>query len=214
LLIALIISQMILLIPSYYSGWERAEYYFEQRMIDLNCFSLIPDQKCIDVPCNNCIITKSESTLSSINYLIENNHSIFKQNEFEKINSNMLERFHSYDILKNAPIIGGIININQKIVSESDNTFEIENEFLQVNGWIKKSILDDVQKIYLKIDDSLLVEYDDFQISNDSDTDPLITNWTMFIMSGYISEGCNSMNILVLKDSQIISIDDEIILCK
>ena len=38
LLILLIISQMFLLIPSYYAGWQRAEYYFEQRMIDLIVF--------------------------------------------------------------------------------------------------------------------------------------------------------------------------------
>ena len=214
LLIALIIFQMVLLIPSYYSGWERAQYYFEQRMIDLNCFSPKPDPKCIHIPCNNCIMTKSESTLSSINHLIQNNYSIFQQNEFEKINSSMLEKFYSYDIFVNSSIIGEIIHINQKTVLGSNNTFEIENEFLQIDGWIKKSILDDVQKIYLKIDDSLLIEYDDFQISNDSDIDPLITNWTMFIMSGYIPEGCNSMSINILKNSQIISIDEEIILCK
>ena len=39
-LIILLITQMIMLVPSYYSGWVRAEIVFEQKQILLNCYSL------------------------------------------------------------------------------------------------------------------------------------------------------------------------------
>ena len=214
-LILLIISQMFLLIPSYYAGWQRAEYYFEQRLIDLNCFSLKPDQKCIEVPCNNCIITKSDKTLTSINYLIENNQSVFTEKEFEKVNSELLEIFTNYAMLENSPIVGQITHINQEIILDEKSNYKLEDEFLQVDGWIKKSIYQDLDKIYLKIDDKLLIEYDDFQIVNDNlDTDSSITNWTLFIMSGYIPQNCNLMNIHIVQDHKTIPLDHEITLCK
>ena len=67
---------MFLLVPSYYAGWQRAEYYFEERMIDLNCFSLKPIQKCIETHFDNNIINERSEILSSINYMIENNQII------------------------------------------------------------------------------------------------------------------------------------------
>jgi len=213
LLISLIISQMFLLVPSYYAGWQRAEYYFEQRMIDLNCFSLKPIQKCIETPCNNCIITKSSETLSSINYMIENDQSIFSEKEFEKVNSETLQIFSNYPELTDSKTIGQITNINDKIFMP-ENNFNLKEEFLKIDGTISDSDYKNIEKIYLKIDNELLIEYDDFQILEYNHNDSSIVNWTIFIMSGYIPQSCNTLNIYVTQNEKINSLVDEITICK
>ena len=215
LLISLIISQMLLLLPSYYAGWERAEHYFEQRMIDLNCFSTKPDQKCIETPCDNCIIAKNPKYLSSINYMIENNQSVFAQKEFEKVNSELFDNFSSHDIKENFSKIGQITHINQKIISDENTYYTLNDEFIQIDGWIKKPVHENLKKIYLKIDEKLLIEYNDFQILDDNlNGDSSTTNWTLFMMSGYIPENCNSLNIFLTQDDETIPLDTEITLCK
>ena len=215
LLILLIISQMVLLIPSYYAGWQRADYYFEQRMIDLNCFSPKPDQKCIEISCNNCIIGKDPKYLSSINYMIENNQSIFTETKFEKVNPELLKTFSNYSVSDETSLIGKITHVNQKNISDENLHYNLESEFIQIDGWMKKPIYQNLDKIYLKIDDKLLIEYDDFQILDDDiKNNSSIINWKLFVMSGYIPDNCNLMNIYIIQNQKIIPLDNEISICK
>ena len=66
ILIFVIVTQMLLLVPSYYSGWERGEYYFNEKMDFVNCFTLSPNTNCLDR-----YSTYEHDFLPMINYLIE-----------------------------------------------------------------------------------------------------------------------------------------------
>ena len=46
-LIIILITQSILLIPSYYTGWTRADHYFETKLNIMNCYSLSNDPNCL-----------------------------------------------------------------------------------------------------------------------------------------------------------------------
>ena len=41
---------MIFLIPSYYAGWMKGEYYFEEKMAYVNCYSLTHGTECLYPP--------------------------------------------------------------------------------------------------------------------------------------------------------------------
>ena len=213
LLILLIISQMFLLVPSYYAGWQRAEYYFEERMIDLNCFSLKPIQKCIETHFDNNIINERSEILSSINYMIENNQSIFSEKEFEKVNYETLQIFSNYPQPTQTKTIGQITNINDRIFMP-ENNYNLKDVFLKIDGTTSDSNYKNIEKIYLKIDNELLIEYNDFQILEYNHNDPSIVNWTIFIISGYIPQDCNALNIYVTQNEKINSLVDEITICK
>ncbi len=75
---------MLLLIPSYYSGWERGEYYFNEKMDFVNCFSLSPNSDCLEN-----YSTYEDDFLPMINYLIENKLSIFSENNSFPSEKNM-----------------------------------------------------------------------------------------------------------------------------
>ena len=133
--------------------------------------------------------------------MIENNQSIFTETEFEKVNFEVLQTFSSYDMSKDTSLIGEITHINQENILDENTHYKLEDEFIQIDGWIKKPIHQNLEKIYLKIDDKLLLEYDDFQILDDDiENDSSIINWKIFVMSGYIPEDCNQMNIYVTQN--------------
>ena len=41
---------MVFLIPSYYAGWIKGEYYFEEKMAFVNCYSLTHGTECLFPP--------------------------------------------------------------------------------------------------------------------------------------------------------------------
>ena len=80
-LYSIIILQMILLVPSYYVGWWKADYYYNEKIEHLKCVSLYHDW-------DNCHILyessldKSESVYDDfrvLNYFIKNNSNLFSE---------------------------------------------------------------------------------------------------------------------------------------
>ena len=47
ILYLIIFSHMLLLAPSYYSGWVRGEHYLQEKLILIECLSLKYDKNCI-----------------------------------------------------------------------------------------------------------------------------------------------------------------------
>ena len=94
-LIILLITQMIMLVPSYYSGWVRAEIVFEQKQILLNCYSLSAHIDCEKFQPFVCMLVNPQHT-SKLNYLIQNNLGIFKETDFNEKNTLSLEKFETY----------------------------------------------------------------------------------------------------------------------
>ena len=84
--ISVIILQMILLVPSYYSGWQRGEYYSEEKNEFLSCFTSSPSLSCVSMntPDHNELLTM-------VNFLIVNKFSIFDDTDFIKKNQINIE---------------------------------------------------------------------------------------------------------------------------
>tara|TARA_B100001540_G_scaffold110661_1_gene99244 strand:- start:5291 stop:7021 length:1731 start_codon:yes stop_codon:yes gene_type:complete len=208
LLLTLIISQMILLVPSYYSGWQRGEYYFNEKSEFVTCFSLHPDKKCLEVgPMNHDL-----KTLSIINHLIKNEQSIFKDHQFTKVNPILKEKFSTFSLSKQNEMIGKISYINNTPITLDSSNYELTDEIIKIDGSINNSIYDNIEKIYLKIDDELLIEFTDFQIIDNS-SNSRDTEWSLFFMSGYIPDGCNTLAIFTMYNNDITNLDSTTI-CK
>jgi len=206
ILISIILSQMILLIPSYYSGWQRGHHYFDEKSEFVNCFSLHPEKKCLEVEPMNF----APETLSLINYLIVNEQSIFNEKKFQKLDPSLLQKFSSYNLSKNSEKIGSVLYINDQSIL--NHNYELKDEIFKIDGWIQKPNYENIDKIYLSIDNELLVEYDDFQISEFDNSSNL--KWSLFMMSGYIPNGCNSLSIFTIINNEKILLDSEISICK
>ena len=206
ILISIILSQMILLIPSYYSGWQRGYHYFDEKSEFVNCFSLHPEKKCLEVQ----LMNSDPETLSLINYLIVNEQSIFNEKKFQKLDPFLLQKFSSYNLSKSSEKIGSILYINDQSIL--NHNYELKDEIFKIDGWIQKPNYENLDKIYLSIDDELLVEYDDFQISELDNSSNL--KWSLFMMSGYIPNGCNSLSIFTIINNEKILLDSEISICK
>ena len=114
--------------------------------------------------------------------MIENNQSIFSEKEFEKVNYETLQIFSNYPQPTQTKTIGQITNINDRIFMP-ENNYNLKDVFLKIDGTTSDSNYKNIEKIYLKIDNELLIEYNDFQILEYNHNDPSIVNWTIFIIS-------------------------------
>ena len=83
---------MLLLIPSYYSGWERGEYYFNEKMDFVNCFTLSPNTNCLDR-----YSTYEHDFLPMINYLIENKLSVFGESFIINQEDMVSQNFNNFE---------------------------------------------------------------------------------------------------------------------
>ena len=101
ILIGIIISQMILLIPSYYAGWMKGEYYFEEKMAYVHCYSLTHGTECLDPPPFHGMPPAFERLqyLEVFNFLVENDLGIFGEENFNQQNRIDVSNFNS--ILQN-----------------------------------------------------------------------------------------------------------------
>ena len=88
-LLVILVTQSILLIPSYYAGWTRADHYFEKKLDFMECYSLSNDPDCL----------KSSGALADpdvhefMNYFLENNFSFFSEKNFNLKNKQDMNFF-------------------------------------------------------------------------------------------------------------------------
>ena len=72
---------MIFLIPSYYASWYKGDYYYEQKLSHVNCYSLTHGSECLkSIPTSSGPLDPSlereDEQMILINYLLENKLSI------------------------------------------------------------------------------------------------------------------------------------------
>ena len=109
-------------------------------------------------------------------------------------------------------MIGKISYINNTPITLDSSNYELTDEIIKIDGSINNSIYDNIEKIYLKIDDELLIEFTDFQIIDNS-SNSRDTEWSLFFMSGYIPDGCNTLAIFTMYNNDITNLDSTTI-CK
>ena len=76
--ITILIFQSIFLIPSYYAGWEKGEYYYNEKLFYVNCYSLSHGSECLEKPpFHGMELAFDKEYLEIINYWASENKGIF-----------------------------------------------------------------------------------------------------------------------------------------
>ena len=221
LIILIIVSQMIFLIPSYYAGWVKGDYYFQEKMAYANCYSLTHGSECLIAPPFHGMEPAVERghELEFFNFLAENQLGIFGEMDFNQQNRHDLNEFRG--ILENnsdiEPGFGKIEKINGKLISEQ--SIVIEESFVNIEGWILDKNKMSVNSIFLMIDNKPLLKYDDFiyreNIKEDSDDiSESNSDWNIIFLSGYIEKGCHEITIIGLSNETLVKLEQKIELCR
>ena len=222
IIILIIASQMIFLIPSYYAGWVKGEYYFEEKMAYANCYSLTHGTECLYPPPFHGMqpaFDRDDQYLDFFNFLAENKFGIFGESDFNQENKDNLNKFNS--ILENNPNIelgiGQIEKINGELVEGKPIT--IEENFLNIEGWILDKNKEGVSSVFLMIDDKPLLRYDDFIsrldiMKKDNGISDTNFGWNIIILSGYIEKGCHEIEMLGLDNQKIVEIEQKVDICR
>ncbi|MBT5171959.1 MAG: hypothetical protein HOL90_06765 [Candidatus Nitrosopelagicus sp.] len=217
-LISIIIIQMLLLLPSYYSGWERGEYYMNEKINYINCYSLSPHPSCIDKISGKVSDQYYQKYYEMINFWIEEKLSIFSEKNFNDKNKFAM---NEYFLISNENFLsnnGAIMQVNH---SEFTQNFEYELNlpYLLVEGWMLDPQLQQLDSLYLIMNDeplskTTIFESNTFQISDIQTNSEVNSTWRIFIMSGYIDYGCHDVSIIGIKDMKKFGLTDKFTLCK
>ena len=214
-LIIILITQSILLIPSYYTGWIRADHYFQTKLHIMECYSLSNDPNCL----KSGIL--ADSTINKfMNYFVENNLSFFNEKNFNLENKQDMEFFKTVWSEKPEASIGfsEIESINNSLVSENE-TFMVEKPLVTIKGWSLDENKKQLDSIYLIVNDEPFLKYDDFYPRNDISENlgmytELNSGWSISFLSGYLEENCQLITLVGIKDDKKIGFVNEIEICK
>jgi len=215
-LLIMLIAQSILLVPSYYAGWIRADNYYDSKLYIMNCYSLSNNLNCI----------KPGEPLSShtsneiFNYFLENNVSFFNDKNFNSKNEQDVKFFKTALPVKAESDAGftEIETINDSLVFEG-KPFIIEKPLTTINGWSLDENKKELDSIYLIVNGEPFLKYDHFYPRSDISKNLAIdknTNqgWTISFLSGYLKDGCQKITLVGIKDDKKIEFENEINLCK
>ena len=209
ILIFIIITQMLLLVPSYYSGWERGAYYFNEKMDFVNCFTLFPNPICLER-----YSTYEDDLLPMINYLIENKLSIFSESLIINQENIIFQNFNNFEHFSELSSTNNLESINDDEVINMSK-YELDSEIVSLNGWFQVDSNSIPESLFLIIDGKPLLENKTFQVKSDS-SDNLSTkiSWSIFFLSGYLEPGCHSLQFVAVTSNEKINLDDEFVICK
>ena len=209
ILIFIILTQMILLIPSYYSGWQRGDYYFNEKMDFINCFSLSPNSNCLER-----YSTFEDDFLPRINYLIENNLSIFGESLLNN-QDEISQKFNNFDHLTEISSINNFESINDDKVT-GISQYELDSEIISLKGWFLVDSNSIPENLFLLMDGKPLLENKIFEIQYDSlnNISTSKITWSIFFLSGYVEPGCHSLQLVAVNNYEKINLDNELVICK
>ena len=215
-LLIILVTQSILLIPSYYTGWTRADHYFEKKLDFMECYSLSNDPDCL----GSSVSLAGPDVDEFMNYFLENNFSFFSEKNFNLKNKQDMNFFKTVWSEKPATDIGlsEIESINDSLVFENE-TFMVEEPLVIIKGWSLDENKKQLDSIYLIVNDEPFLKYDHFYPRNDISENlgmnaALNSGWTVSFLSGYLEENCQLITLVGIKDDKKILFENEIELCK
>ena len=219
--IVIIVSQMVFLVPSYYASWVKGEHYYEVKTAYVDCYSLTHGTECLKAPeFSGTLEPPFELNRMYItNFWLENKLSIFGEESFNQQNRDDLKYFE--DVLKKNPNyelgVGEIQKVNDRIVLE--DTVVMKEEFIKIEGWMLDKDRNQLDSLFVIIDDIPFLKYDDF-VSMDSkeysvnETRNNNSKWIITFLSGYLELGCHDISFVGLHNETLFHLDQKIILCK
>ena len=218
-LYAIVIIQMIFLIPSYYNGWWKGDYYYNEKTEFVNCYSLHQDWSIACEEAYNQSLDSGEAryrTFIIYNYLLKNNYNIFSNPDFNKNTIKELNDFkkkidENTDMKK---IEGHITRVNNFELSEK--YFLNEDQSLIIFGVISTDNIKEIEVMYLMIDGKPFAKFDDFYDSESTIDINQLTNetkWTFALLKSYLPEGCMQISFTGMKNNDLFVLNDETEIC-
>jgi len=210
--IAILICQSIFLIPSYYASWEKGEYYYEQKLFYVNCYSLSHGSECLEKPPSHGMgLAFDKEYLEIINYWVSENKGIFGEQDFNSENKDDIEFFNN---IATATVdkktgIGKILKINKD--DNLEKSIIISEEYVKIEGWMTDENQNELDSIFLIMNGKPFLKYDDFSGYNDESK--VKSKWIITFLTGYLTEGCHDISIIGLKDGNLFSMNQEISIC-
>ena len=219
--IVIIISQMVFLVPSYYASWVKGEHYYEVKTAYVDCYSLTHGTECLKAPeFSGTLEPPFELNRMYItNFWLENKLSIFGEESFNQQNRDDLKYFE--DVLKKNPNyelgVGEIEKVNDRIVLE--DTVVMKEEFIKIEGWMLDKDRNQLDSLFVIIDDIPFLKYDDFVYMDSkeysvNETRNNNSKWIITFLSGYLELGCHDISFVGLHNETLFHLDQKIILCK
>ena len=219
--IVIIVSQMVFLVPSYYASWVKGEHYYEVKTAYVDCYSLTHGTECLKAPeFSGTLEPPFELNRMYItNFWLENKLSIFGEESFNQQNRDDLKYFE--DVLKKNPNyelgVGEIQKVNDRIVLE--DTVVMKEEFIKIEGWMLDKDRNQLDSLFVIIDDIPFLKYDDFVYMDSkeysvNETKNNNSKWIITFLSGYLELGCHDISFVGLHNETLFHLDQKIILCK
>tara|TARA_Y100000996_G_C22542305_1_gene650464 strand:- start:59 stop:1747 length:1689 start_codon:yes stop_codon:yes gene_type:complete len=214
-LISIVILQMFLLIPSYYVGWWKADYYYNEKMDYLKCFSIYNNW-------NDCEMLyesrhndkKISNNFIIINFFLENNFNIFSNDKLNKNTIQELEKFYNeYKKADSIMVIEGNISSINNIKTADKERITIKDDVVIVSGYIS-NVFNDIQTVYLIADETPIAKFDNFDM-NEKEHQSLDTEifWKFAILENYFPDNCKKISIAGMKDNGPFVLNHELELC-
>ena len=212
--ISILVFQSIFLIPSYYASWEKGEYYYEQKLFYVDCYSLSHGSECLEKPPSHGMgLAFEKEHLEIINYWASENKGIFGEENFNSENKNDIKFFNDVvrtDFEKKIGY-GEILKINEE--SDLQKSVIISEQYVKIEGWMADNNQGELDSIFLIMDDEPFLRYDDF-LEYTKNQSSIKSKWIITFLSGYLTEGCHDISIVGIKDSKLLSMKQEVSICK
>ena len=212
--ISILVFQSIFLIPSYYASWEKGEYYYNQKLFYVDCYSLSHGSECLEKPPSHGMgLAFEKEHLEIINYWASENKGIFGEENFNSENKNDIKFFN--DIVKSdfekEIGYGEILKINEE--SDLQKSVIISEQYVKIEGWMTDNNQNELDSIFLIMDNEPFLKYNDF-LEYTKDQSSIKPKWVITFLSGYLTEGCHDISIVGIKDSKLFSMKQEVSICK
>ena len=212
--ISILVFQSIFLIPSYYASWEKGEYYHNQKLFYVDCYSLSHGSECLEKPPSHGMgLAFEKEHLEIINYWASENKGIFGEENFNSENKNDIKFFNDVvrtDFEKKIGY-GEILKINEE--SDLQKSVIISEQYVKIEGWMADNNQGELDSIFLIMDDEPFLRYDDF-LEYTKNQSSIKSKWIITFLSGYLTEGCHDISIVGIKDSKLLSMKQEVSICK
>ena len=205
-LFTIIIVFSIMLIPSYVAGWNRGEIYFEEKNKFLECFMLSSNIKCTE----DGGVFKKDLDFENINYLLENDLSIFGERNFNESNLNELAEFKVN--LQNKELqkyFGGMELMNKQNIDEK-NKFNISEPIVIFEGNGETLANHKFDEIIILLNSEPFLKSEEFYEKN-SESD---SKFRISFLSGYFPKGCYELELIGVSKGEIFSNEKIYQVCK
>jgi len=105
------------------------------------------------------------------------------------------------------------------ISTVTQQSFSLDKSVLIITGWSLDQNNQQLDNLYLLVDEKPFLKYDDFisrdDIANNRNLNPSEkSGWVISFLSGYLEEGCHNLSVASLKNQQIIMYTQVIQVCK